>query len=261
MRTDLGNETYRPVNAAPAVQQQLLELQGLDAVLDRLAQRRRTLPDIAEIATIDARLATLRDETVTLQTQISDIAREERRIEADVDVVRNRMSKDQQRLDTGAVSSPKELENLQHELVSLARRRGDLEDLELEQMEAREETEGVLAGVQGEVAVLTARRADAAARQDGEFATIDRDAAKATADRSLLAPQLPTDLVALYEKIRKSSTGVGAALLRGTRCEGCHLSLSPVDVSRIRNAPEDEIVRCEECLVILIRLPAASPVE
>ena len=198
---------------------------------------------------------------MTLQTQISDIVREERRIEADVDVVRNRISKDQSRLDTGAVSSPRELENLQHELVSLARRRGDLEDLELVQMQAREDAEVVLRGLAQEVATLTARRAEVAGRRDAEFVAIDRDAAKATTDRSLLAPALPADLMTLYEKIRASSAGVGAALLRGNRCEGCHLSLSPVDVTRIRTAPADEIVRCEECLRILIRLPATAPVE
>jgi predicted nucleic acid-binding Zn-ribbon protein len=249
------------VNAAPAAQQQLLELQALDSVLDRLAQRRRTLPEIAELASLDARLGALRDQIVTVETQIGDIAREERRIDADVDVVRTRISKDQTRLDTGAVNSPRELENLQHELVSLARRRGDLEDLELEQMEAREQAESDLRTLQSEVAELTAHRYDASARRDAEFLTIDRDIAKATSDRGLLAPQLPTDLVALYEKIRAGSAGIGAALLSGSRCEGCRLSLAPLDVNRIRSAPADEIVRCEECLRILIRQPATAPVE
>jgi predicted nucleic acid-binding Zn-ribbon protein len=249
------------VNAAPAAQQQLLELQGLDSALDRLAQRRRTLPAIAEIDALDERLSALRDELVMVQTQIGDIAREERRIEADVDVVRTRISKDQQRLDTGAVNSPKELENLQHELLSLARRRGDLEDLELEQMEAREQAESAQRELQAQIEQLSAQRLDAESRRDAEFVVIDRDAAKANADRSLLAPQLPVDLVALYEKIRAASAGIGAALLQGTRCEGCRLSLSPMDINRIRSAPDDEIVRCEECLRILIRQPAKAPVE
>ncbi|MDQ1709107.1 MAG: uncharacterized protein QOG49_492, partial [Frankiaceae bacterium] len=153
------------MNAAPAVQQQLLDLQALDSVLDRLAQRRRTLPEIAEIATIDDRLRVLGDQIVMAEAHIGDIAREERRIEADVDVVRTRIAKDQQRLDTGAVNSPRELENLQHELLSLARRRGDLEDLELEQMEAKEQSESALRILQDEVDELTTRRAAAAARR------------------------------------------------------------------------------------------------
>ena len=49
-----------------------------------------------------------------------------------------RSARDQQRLDTGAVSSPRELENLQSEIASLAKRRSDLEDVVLEVMERRE---------------------------------------------------------------------------------------------------------------------------
>ena len=246
------------MKAEPALQHRLLDLQACDAALDRLANRRRSLPEIADIARLDARLTELRDQIVAVETEISDIAREERKIEADIDVVRSRMAKDQQRLDTGSVGSPRELENLQSEVASLTRRRGTLEDLELEQMELREDAEKRLGGLQDEAAGLQAERAAAVGRRDGVFAEIDRDAAKTAADRSLLAPQLPDDLVALYEKIRAASDGVGAAALKGTRCEGCHLSLSPVDVSRIRSAPEDEVVRCEECRRILVRVAAGG---
>jgi predicted nucleic acid-binding Zn-ribbon protein len=246
------------VNADPAAQHRLLDLQACDAALDRLAQRRRTLPELAEIARLQARLAELRDQVVSVETEISDLAREERKIEADIEVVRNRMAKDQQRLDTGSVSSPRELENLQHEIASLTRRRGDLEDLELEQMELHEDADKRLALLQQEAAGLAADLEAAEERRDAAFAEIDRDVAKTTADRSLVAPSLPAELLALYEKIRASSDGIGAAPLKGSRCEGCHLSLSPSDVSRIQSAPADEVVRCEECRRILVRPAAGS---
>lgn len=246
------------MKADPHVQHRLLDLQKCDAALDRLAQRRQTLPELADIARLQRRLTELRDEIVTVETEISDIAREERKIEADIDVVRNRMAKDQQRLDTGSVGSPRELENLQHEIISLTRRRGDLEDLELEQMELREDAEKRLALLQQEQGGVAAELTAAEQRRDAAFTEIDRDAAKATADRAMIAPTLPTDLLALYEKIRASSDGVGAAPLKGSRCEGCHLSLSPSDVSRIQSAPVDEVVRCEECRRILVRAQAGS---
>ena len=61
------------------------------------------------------------------------------------------------------------------------------------------------------------------------------------------------DLVALYEKIRASSGGIGAAVLRQRRCEGCNLELNQVDINRLTAAPQDEVLRCEECRRILIR--------
>ena len=63
---------------------------------------------------------------------------------------------------------------------------------------------------------------------------------------------MPAELLALYDKIRVSS-GVGAAMLRRGRCEGCHLSLNTVDLRAIRDAPADEVLRCEECRRILVR--------
>jgi predicted nucleic acid-binding Zn-ribbon protein len=61
------------------------------------------------------------------------------------------------------------------------------------------------------------------------------------------------DLAALYEKIRTVSSGVAAAELKHRRCDGCRLELGTVDLDRIRRAPEDEVIRCEECRRILVR--------
>ena len=57
----------------------------------------------------------------------------------------------------------------------------------------------------------------------------------------------------MYEKLRASSGGVGAAALHRGRCEGCHLQLNTTDLNRLRDAPDDDVVRCEECRRILIR--------
>lgn len=230
----------------------------MDATLDRLAQRRRSLPELAEIAAADARLAELRDLVVGAETERSDIAMAERKIDNDVEVVRTRMARDQQRLDSGAVGSPKELENLQHELVSLARRQSELEDLELEQMELREQVEARLASLQSEVDELTTSRDAAAARRDEAFAEIDAEVTARTAERASLAAELRAAaeaLVDLYEKIRGGPGGAGAAALHRGQCQGCHLSLPPSDLSRIKAAPEDEVLRCEECRRILVRRP------
>ena len=250
------------MNVDVAAQQQLLVLQGHDASMDRLAQRRRTLPELAEMERMDARLAELRDEIVRVETDVSDLARQQRKMEDDVEVVRNRMTRDQQRMDTGQVGSPKELENLQHELGSLARRQGELEDALLEHMESVEEAERRLAGLTGERDTLLPERAAVEARRDAAFAEIDAAASAERAARDALAPTLPEDLVALYEKIRASSGGVGAAALHGGRCEGCHLSFSSVDLARIAKSDPDEVVRCEECRRILVRpAPTAAPAE
>lgn len=243
------------MDAPPDVQLRLLDLQDLDATIDRLAHRRRTLPELAEIEKLDARLRELFDDIVRVETEVSDIDREQRKVENDVDMVRGRMERDQKRLDTGAVGSAKELESLQHELESLARRRTELEDLVLEQMERREDADVRLRALVEERDTLLAARGSAEATRDSTFADIDRDVADHSRSRDELATALAGPLLDLYEKIRASSGGVGAAALHRGRCEGCHLSLPPSDLNRIKAAPPDEVIRCEECRRILVRRP------
>ena len=101
------------------------------------------------------------------------------------------------------------------------------------------------------IAALEASRDDRLAELDGEAATVGRP-------REELAREVGDDLLALYEKIRTSSGGTGAAALRQRRCGGCQLELNPVEINRIRTAAEDEVVRCEECRRILVRTPESG---
>ena len=102
------------MNAEPAAQLRLLDLQALDSRLDLIAHRRRTHPAIAAIADLDTRLAALRDRVVAAETEVADLERGVGKAESDVALVRARAAKDQELLDSGRLSSSKELENLQH---------------------------------------------------------------------------------------------------------------------------------------------------
>jgi predicted nucleic acid-binding Zn-ribbon protein len=241
------------VKAAPDDQIRLLDLQDLDSTLDRLAHRRRTLPELAEIEELTARIDRLADDVVLLETEDSDLGREQAKVDGDVEQVRSRMERDQKRLDAGQVGSPKELENLQHEIESLHRRQGELEDVELEVMEKREAVQSRVDEIRREREQATATLSETEQRRDTTWAEIDAEAEKTTTQRKELAAALPSELVDLYEKVRGSSSGVGAAALRRGQCEGCHLQLNTTDLNRIREADADEVLRCEECRRILVR--------
>lgn len=241
------------MKADPATQLRLLDLQSLDSTLDRLAQRRASLPELAEIAAFDERLAALNDDVIRAETEVSDVARAQARLEDEVELVRNRAARDRKRLDSGQISSPKDLANLEAEIASLARRQSSLEDDLLEVMETRETHESTVAGLRKEVEQVTAERDEAVGRRDAAFAEIDAEAERTRAAREATAPEIPSDLGALYDRIRASSGGVGAAALVRRRCQGCHLELSGADLRAVAAAPSDEVVRCEECRRILVR--------
>ena len=126
------------MKADPFVQLRLLDLQALDSALARLAHRRRTLPEIAEMERLDGLVDRLRDATVRAETEVSDLAREQARFEREIDQVRTRKDRDEQRLSSGAITVAKQLQDLEHEIGTLKRRQSDLEDAELEVMEKAE---------------------------------------------------------------------------------------------------------------------------
>jgi predicted nucleic acid-binding Zn-ribbon protein len=241
------------VDADPADQLRLLDLQALDSALDRLADRRRELPELADIERLGQRQRALLDREVTVETSISDLGRAVAKLEADVEQVRARAERDRRRLDAGQVSSPRDLENLQSEVVSLGRRQGVLEDELLEVMERNEQAEHQLAAVRAERATVAAELDAAVRRRDAAFADIDARAGARRGEREALVPTLPADLVALYEKVRAGSGGVGAALLLRRQCQGCHLELSGADLIAVKDAGPRAVVRCEECRRILVR--------
>jgi uncharacterized protein len=245
------------VKADPAVQRRLLDLQALDSALARLEHRRRTLPELAVIAAADARLGDVRGSVVRAETEVGDLDRDLRRLENDVEQVRQRSARDQQRMQSAAVPA-KELESLQHEVESLARRQSDLEDAALEVMERREDAESRAAGQRGELDGLSAELGTAVAARDRAYAEIDAEVADDTGARAAIAAELPGELLALYEKVRAVSGGVGAAELRQRRCEGCRLELAGSELRAARAAAPDEVLRCENCRRILVRTPESG---
>jgi hypothetical protein len=241
------------VKAASQDQLRLLDVQALDSAIDRLAHRRKTLAEIEQIETLGARETEIGDDVVRAETEDSDLGREQARVDADVAVVRGRMQRDRQRLDAGQVGSPRELENLQSEIDSLHKRQSDLEDAELEVMEQRETIQTRVTGLRAELEQVGQSLAEAIQKRDATWTEIDAETEKSSAQRVELAATLPEDLLALYEKLRASSGGVGAAALHRGRCEGCHLQLNTTDLNHLRDAPDDDVVRCEECRRILVR--------
>jgi len=240
------------VKADPNAQRLLLDLQGIDTVLAQLAHRRETLPELAELDRLRGELSALTDRRVRAQVEVDDLDRDIARLERDVDQVRARKEKDAARLTSGR-GPGRELEALQHEIESLNRRQTELEDVELELMERREQAQAKLDGIGERLAAAEQQRVGLEGRRDAALAEITAQETGHVEARKPLVGQLPADLVALYERIRDDSGGVGAALLRSGRCGGCRLDLSATERAQIKAAPPDEVIRCDECRRILVR--------
>jgi predicted nucleic acid-binding Zn-ribbon protein len=244
------------VKVDPAVQRRLLELADVDAELARVDHRRRTLPELAEIADAEKAAQAKKDAKVANETALGDLDREVKRQEKEIDAVRAREDRDRALLAGGTVSS-KQMTDLDHELNTLQRRQTTLEDELLELMERREAVE--LDGQHAAVELAKADEAlqDAAIRRDQALADLETVSVRRIADREKLVPQFPQPLLDLYERVRKNR-GIGASLLRQRRCGACRIELDRTSISRISNTAPDEVVTCDECGAIMVRTPESG---
>jgi len=241
------------LNVDPQIQVQLLDIQGKDTEVAQLEYKRATLPAIEVKKELQSNFERARDQHIASEMILSDLQREALKAEGDVEVVRQRVAKDEEMLNSGVINDPKQLSNLQHELESLAKRQLDLEDVELEVMER---VEGAKAAVQ----LLAQQKLDFSTQLesvsnelDSELAALAVDLADVQVERENLAAAIPAEFLALYERIRKGHQGMGAAKLHRGQCEGCRLTIPPQELNAIKAASPDAVIQCEECRCILVR--------
>jgi predicted nucleic acid-binding Zn-ribbon protein len=232
-------------------QQKLLALAAEDVALAQLAHRRRTLPELAAVEAAQEAQRTLADDVVRAETEARDLDREQKRLESDVDTVRQREARDQARIDGGATA--KEITGLQHELESLKRRQSDLEDQVLELMERRETADAALAAAQAGLAAAQGDQERAEQQRDAALADIADAAARHQAERERIAGTIPGDLLKLYDRIATQTGSTGAAHLHARRCEGCRIEFYGTELATYRNADPHTVLRCENCGRILVR--------
>lgn len=246
------------MKADPQQQIALLEVQRQDLEVDRARHRRANLAEAVRVGELEATMRQITDRLTEVGVEVDDTERERRKADADVDLVRTRAAKDQQLLDSGSINDAKQLSNLQHELESLARRQTELEDVELEVMERLEDAQHRQRDLLAQREALAADIVDATLARDAALAALADEESAAQGARQATAAEVPGELLALYDKLRADHSGIGAAALHRGRCEGCRIELTPVDIGRIREAPADEVLRCEECRRILVRTPESG---
>ncbi|MEI7659857.1 MAG: C4-type zinc ribbon domain-containing protein [Actinomycetes bacterium] len=240
------------MKASLSDQRQILDVAAFDQKTTALNHTASTLPELAELVSTTTKSHNARDLRIAAETELSDVKRELLRAEADVEQIVTRITRDETRL-SGGSASPKELEQLQHEVGTLNSRRSELEEVELEIMMRVDEIKARIEDLQGQEAAFTEQINELNIRKENALARINGELESIAKERTETLAAVSPELIALYEKIRSSNNGTGAAALVAGACTGCHLSINTVELKRISEISEDEVVRCEECRCILVR--------
>jgi len=237
------------VNASPADQRRLLEVAELDARIQQLEHARKNPPQAARVHELIAKRSELAQELSVRLGARDDLRTELSRIESDVAVVDARSARDSGRLATSTDS--KVAQGLESEIQALARRKSDLEDIELDVMDRLEQSDASVADQEALIAANNSEGAQLSAEAKRVVAEATAAWEAASRDRAAITATVPADLLALYDRVATRSTG--AALLRRRTCEGCNMVLSGTDLQKLRQATDETVTMCPECGCILVR--------
>jgi predicted nucleic acid-binding Zn-ribbon protein len=224
----------------------LHDLQKIDTnwekVRRKLLQLQKQLEEPEEVRAARARLA----ET---ETGLHAAQASQQSAELEAQGLAERIRSGEQRLMSGAVHNPKELEALQASVAALRRQRAGVDDVGVAAMMEGEELAAHHAEQQAALASLERSWAARHAELAQEDAKLRRLAVQLKAQRARLVESLPPEDTALYEDLRKRKAGVAVAVVENGLCAACHVRLPTGVASAARSGREP--VYCTSCGRIL----------
>lgn len=229
----------------------VLELQAADTRADQLQHRRRHLPEQQAVDTAKAALHAWQREVDALTRTLDELDRaiaESESQSAALDEQRQRLERQMK-----TIIAPREAEALQHELATIAERRSQLDDGELEALEEQSRVDDELTERRRLEPELRGALEAASAAAGAATAEIDRELTDLAARHPELRSEVDPALLDRYDQLRRMHV-VAAAALKGTRCDGCHmdLSASELDEARAAAASGDGVTDCPQCNRLLV---------
>jgi hypothetical protein len=182
-----------------------------------------------------------------------DHVRRQQRYEGEVVAVEARLADLDGKLYGGAITSPKEANSLQGEMGHLRKRQDDLEGQVLELMELIEPIDAELLALTALGESQDAIVAGARVLLDETEAAIVADIAASSERRSAAVVELPSEVVARYEKGRLSFGSSAVVRFSGFDCSGCPYSMPAVEADRVKSMDEGALTDCSECGRLVVR--------
>ena len=227
---------------------ELYDLQLLDWEIQQLEEE---LSEVQSRIADDSKRIQASQRLSTLEARLGELNPARRQSERAIEVIERRISSLDTRMYDGSVTNPREFEALQEERANQVRNRGDEEDRLLEYMVEIEETEELRDRAKAVFEQIDEER-------DRELGTLESRRDELTLElpglheqRQEMSADYPPNIMAIYETVRRTRGGQGAALVdqRGM-CQGCRLTIPNAELSRARSS--EGIVQCGSCTRILI---------
>ena len=228
--------------------QQLYRIQQYDTEITQKKQRLgevvRLQRETEELLAVRKRFAKATDDAAQWTTTQTDLSLE-------LGGVNDEAKRSENRLYSGQVTNPKELEDLQQKVDSLGRRRGVLEDEILEAMIMLEDAQAELESAETSLIEIEAAWGESQASLKAEQNELAIELHGLIAEREKQKVRIDPNTLAEYESIRARSNGLAVVGFANNACMGCHVSVS---ASKALQVERGERVTCNGCGRILVLL-------
>jgi predicted nucleic acid-binding Zn-ribbon protein len=225
--------------------QQLYRLQQIDT---ETRQRKQRLAEVIHLQRETEELLAGRQRASIAENELQTWQTRQNDLDLELGSLNNETRRTEQRLYSGNVKNPKELEDLQNKVQALGRRRGVLEDEILEAMIMIEDAQAELETAAESLAEIQAGWEKVQANLKLEQNELALRLHELMGVRQEQLPLIEKQLLADYEQLKKRKSGVAVASLVDNRCSGCHLTVS---ANKVKRAEQGEIVTCGGCWRIL----------
>ena len=230
----------------PSVRQ-LLDLQDIDLGLDkrneRLAEVRERLGDEGELPALRARVG-------ELGTSIGTIESRQGEFDLAIEELSGRIATVESKMYGGAVTSSRELTDLQADAAMIGRRRSESEDLLLGVLDELDTAQRELAETSERLSRAETEWLDDQDRLAEERLVLEAEVAALDEKRAAQAATVPPPDLATYERVRKNHAGRAVARMRNATCTSCRVVVPNKLAQTVRTSAA--LVQCPTCGLLLL---------
>jgi len=224
----------------------LYRLQQVDSQIDHIQSRLKAIRQLLEN---DAELRTANNQSEEAENQLNEAERLLKQTEQEVEKQRIKLQQTESSLYGGLVHNPKELQDLQKDVVSLKRHLETLEERELEAMVVVETAEKDAQNARASLAQVIADRGDQFRDLTKEKETLNKDLERFSSERNAVITDIATKAIQDYEQLRKQRRGIAVTTISEGSCASCGTILTQSLQQNARSA--SQLFYCPTCGRIL----------
>jgi predicted nucleic acid-binding Zn-ribbon protein len=227
----------------------LLDLQAVDLEIDRLLHERESLPELASYKETHGKLQAATERLEAARSQLRDTNLAIDKTNGELEIAEEKVSREQMRLYAGGLSA-RDADYMRREVEMLTRKKSEMEEEVLELLERADVQEAEVEATSAEVAELTETKNVLEAAITEAWKAIDARLVGKEERKANIFPLVDSELVELYEELRKAKGGVGVGRLADGVCGGCHLRITEAEELEVRRSDPPRCIHCRRILVV-----------